>query len=50
MVADVQEVADGNEDQKRQDVIGNDLQESHGCLLTSKPGKGSGRGKSQGEG
>lgn len=50
MVADVQEVADGDEDQKRQDVIRNDLQESHGCLLTWKPGKGSGRGKAQGEG
>ena len=50
MVADVQEVADGNEDQKRQDVIGNDLQESHVCLLRWMPGKGAGRGKAQGEG
>ena len=45
MVADVQEVADGDEDQKRQYVIRNDLQESHVCLLIGKPGKGSGRGK-----
>lgn len=50
MVADVQEVADGDEDQKRQDIIRNDLQESHVCLLRWMPGKGAGRGKAQGEG
>ncbi len=50
MVSEIEQVADGDEDQKRHDIIGNDLQESHVCLLTWKPGRRAGRGKSQGEG
>ena len=50
MVSEIEQVADGDEDQKRHDIVRNDLQESHVCLLIGKPGRGAGRGKAQGEG
>ena len=50
MVSEIEQVADGDEDEKRHDIIRNDLQESHVCLLRWMPGKGAGRGKAQGEG
>ena len=50
MVSEIEQVADGDEDQKRHDIVRNDLQESHVCLLIGKPGREAGRRKAQGEG